>query len=137
MPCPAVPAVQNPIDVVEALECDLLDLHRSTSHNVEACVTRRDTSSNVLAIGVAEEAGPPMSDCGRVAEVVKQCRGPQEITVAVSGSQATTVSASWRDALPQFESPTKSAARVAVESMVVDSSDHHRGFRRGQSQRRE
>ena len=99
LPCPAAPAVQKPIDVVEAFECDLLDLHGSTSHNVEveACVTRRDTSSNVLAIGVAEEPGPPTSDCGRVTEVVEQCRrGPRRLRLQFSGSQAATVSASWR-----------------------------------------
>ena len=41
-----------------------------------------------------------------------------------TGSQATTVSAS-RDAPLQFESPVTSAAHVAVEPMVVNSSDHH------------
>ena len=85
---------------------------------------RRNTSSNVLAIGVAEEPGPPTIDCGRVAEVVEQCRrGPRRLPLQFSISQATTVSASWRDGPPQFESPATSAAHVAVDS--IDSSDHH------------
>ena len=74
-----------------------------------------------------QEPGPPTIDCGRVAEVVEQCRrGPRRLRLQFSGSQATAVSASWRDAPPQFESPATSAAHVAVESMVVDSAiDHH------------
>ena len=50
-------------------------------------------------------------------------KGTQEIAFAVHG-QATTVSTSW-DAPLQFESPATSAAHVAVEPMMVNSSDHH------------
>ena len=65
--------------------------HGSTSHNVEVCVMSSDEN-------VAEEPGPPTSDCGRVAEVVEECqRGPKEIAFAVCSSAR-------RDAPPQFES---------------------------------
>ena len=97
LPCPAVLAVQN-VHNVDALERDLL-------------------VNNV----VAEESGPLSSDSGHVAEAREQCqRGPRRLRLQFTGSQGTTVSASW-DAPFQFESP----ATAAAQPMLVNSSDHH------------
>ena len=98
LPCPAVPAVQNPHD--DDLECDLL-------------------VNNI----VAEEPGPLSSDSGRVAEVVEQCqRGPRRLRLQFTGSQATQQVGTrpFSSSHPQHQPHT-----LQWKPMVVNSSDHH------------
>ena len=62
----------------------------------------------VIADQVLFSPGPPTVDCGCVVEVVEWCRPRRQF----SGSQATTVPASWPDAPPQFETPVTSVAHT-------------------------
>ena len=66
LPCPAVPAVQSSIDVVEALERDLLELPESNRHKVD------QDASGASSTSPFRQRVPPVTVRNRFAELAQE-----------------------------------------------------------------